>query len=339
VKRIAIVLPLFFLPIAGTAQVPKAQEVPSAITALADLPPDELPPKPVPWTSPGGAMVLHGDFFADGRHLALAASDGTTLLEGSKDGWKILDRWEVLPAWVPKGEKPEDLGYDHCDPPEVPFVLKDLTGDGIPEALVAFENDGYQVGYAIAMKEESGVKLLDVRSESGEPELRQGYMAVPSAHSGRRAEWGSTTFYRWEKGKPVAAAVCVDDARPNTGIRKIAVRLLPGGKQQAYEIVHEGGPWKIRSGEWDGGVGMSELKDFAKVSFTPDPFAGDGVEAFIAANALLFERLTGLPAAISVEDPDRKEDFAKFLPQLKIEAEGSDEAKKQLREGASTSGK
>ena len=104
VKRIAVVLPLLCLPFAGMAEVPRALEVPVAIGVLADLPTDAMPPKPVAWTSPTGPIVLHGDLFKDGRHLALVASDGTTLA--------LAGKWNQIDVTKEPKVTPDDIGFD-----------------------------------------------------------------------------------------------------------------------------------------------------------------------------------------------------------------------------------
>jgi hypothetical protein len=327
VKCIAVVLPTLGLALSGMAEVPKALEVPVAIGILADLPPDAAPLKPVPWTSPGGTIVLHGDLFKDGRHLALVASDGTTLALAGKQGWEILDRWEVLPAWVPAGEKAEDLGYEHCNPPEVPFVLKDLTGDGVPEALVAFENDGYRVGYEILKKKGEGAELLKQRSERDEPRFEGGFMVVCSEDWGRKA-WGSIdTFYRWTNDVPVAVGSFGEECSDPAKVSLFIMRHLPDGTEQAFKIVKGDGVLLVNRGKYEG-FKLAEAKHYAVVREA----GKEEAPGLYDVGALLFERITGVPGELCKEAEDR-EDFTKAKAAMKLEIEGSEEAKKLLEKG------
>lgn len=309
------------------AEVPKALEVPVAIGVLADLPFEAVPPKPVPWTSPGGPVVLHGDLFGDGRHLALVASDGTTLALAGKDGWEILDRWEVLPAWVPAGEKAEDLGYEHCSPPEVPFVLKDLTGDGVPEVLVAFENDGYDIGYRILKKKGEGAELLKIGSESGEPRFEGGFMVVCSQDAGRRAEGSIDTFYRWTNDVAVAVGSFGEDCFDPEKVSLFAVRHLSDDTEQAFEIKEGEGVLLVNSGKLDG-FQLADARHFAVVREAGKEQAPE----LFDVGPLFFQRITGVPGELCME-PDGREDFKKAAAGMKLEIEGSEDAKKLLGEG------
>lgn len=309
------------------AEVPRALEVPVAIGVIADLPTDALPPKPVPWTSPGGPIVLHGDLFKDGRHLALVASDGTTLALAGKNGWEIIDRWEILPAWVPAGEKAEDLGYEHSNPPEVPFVLKDLTGDGVPEALVAYENDGYDIGYRILKKKGEGAELLKIGSESGEPRFEGGFMVLCSQDAGRKAEGSIDTFYRWTNDAPVAAGSFGEECSDPDKVSLFAVRHLPDGTEQAFEIKGGEGVLLVNSGQLEG-FQLVDSRHFAVVREA----GKEQAPGLFDVGALLFERITGVPAELCMEAENR-EDFKKAKAAMKLEIEGSEEAKKLLGEG------
>lgn len=327
VKRIAVVLPLLCLPFAGMAKVPRALEVPVAIGVLADLPTDAVPPKPVSWTSPTGPIVLHGDLFKDGRHLALVASDGTTLALAGKDGWEILGRWEVLPAWVPAGEKAEDLGYENCSPPEVPFVLKDLTGDGVPEALVAFENDGYSVGYRILKKKGEGAELLKIGSQSGEPRFESGLMVVCSANRARKA-WGAIdSFYRWTNDAPLEVGSFGEDCSDPDKVSLFAVRHLPDGTEQGFEMKKGEGVLLVNSGKLDG-FQLSDAKHFAVVREVGKEEAPELSDV----GAVLFERMTGVPGELCMK-PEARDDFKKAKAGMKLEVEGSEEAKRLLGAG------
>ncbi|WP_265594993.1 hypothetical protein [Haloferula sp. BvORR071] len=300
---------------------------------LAGLSAEKMPRKPEPWVSPKGPMVLHGDLFGDGRHLAV---EGSGLAVGDKKGWKVLSEWkDVFPAWVPEGKTPEEAGYQHIYPPSVPFVLKDVTGDKVPEILISFENDGWSLGYHILKKKGEGAELLEMRSERGEPRLEAGLMVVCTSDWGRKC-WGSVdTFYRWTKGVPVELGsfgeYCADPDHPTLFV----MRRLPDGSEQALGIESEGDKLVVKTGKfkaWE----IEDAKDFATVRDAADK-EGPGL---YKATALLFERVTGIPGELCFEasreggapEADLRKRHREAKAAMKLEIEGSPEAKALLGE-------
>lgn len=327
-KKILIAFPILCLPFALPAQDEEEPKQPSAAgLVLSHLKADKVPAKPTAWTSPEGSIVLHGDLFGDGRHLALAASDGATFAKAESGTWKILDRWDVLPAWVPAGKKPEDLGYYHIDPPEVPFILRDLTGDKVPEILVSFNNDGYRLGYRIFIRKDEGVKLLDTFSQRGEPEVKAGLMVLRDVDWGRKS-WGSIdTCYRWVDDAPVAVAYFGGYGKDEDDSYQIVAKVRSGGGHQSYKIIQENGTYRIQKGTWDGAYEFAELKDFAKVTLHTD----DADDAISYDDALLFEKLTGVSGEVCVS-ADQLDSFKTKRATARWEIEGSEEAKTLLGE-------
>lgn len=328
-NRLDLALPMLLLPFLAGAQL--AEEPSAADRVLSQLKADETPPKPIPWTSPEGPIVLHGDFFGDGRHLALVASDGTTLAQADKGQWRVLGSWEVLPAWVPAGEDPEELGYENVKPPEVPFVLRDLNDDGVPEILIAFENDGERIGYAIARKKGDALDLLDVSSASNEPRGMAGFLKIPAVLWNGKSWEPIDNFYRWPKDgalSEVGSFGKYSDPEKQGKAGIIAIRRLPEGVDQAFQIREEDGVAKVRVGIWNGGFEIRDAADFATVrSVVPE----GGTRDFLHTCALLFERMTGVPGELGVTRL-QSEGFKKARPTLKLEIEGSEEAKALLGE-------
>lgn len=310
------------------------REWPDALQALESIKPETIPKTAQSWQVPDGPVVLHGDLFGDGRHLALVGRSDTTLLSGGKSGWKVVSRHDVVPAWVPAGKVPEDFGHSNIGASTMPFVLKDLNGDDVPEVLVAFNNDGYQLGYAIAKKKGSGIEFLKVRSEQGEPEFRRGFLVVSSHNSGRKSWWGGWSYYRWKDGLPVPAAVWVQDGRDPEVSRWIVVRCRAEKRDRAFEVLmDEAGVWKVRSVTWTSGVEVSDSKDFATLRISAGPAQPENLKSDFAADALVFELISGVTGALWKADEIVGEgfDYAKESVKLKIEIEGSAEAREFLK--------
>jgi hypothetical protein len=322
--------------LADEAWVPR--KWPDALQALESIQPEIIPKTPRSWQVPDGPVVLHGDLFGDGRHLALVGRSDTTLLAGDKSGWKVVSSHEVDPAWTPAGKEHEDAAHYHIGAPPMPFVLKDLNGDEVPEVLVAFNNDGYQRGYAIAKRKGNGIEFLKVQSDHGEPEFRHGYLVVSSNNSGRKAWWGGFSYYRWKEGVPIPAAVRVDDAQDPEVWRWIVVRCQEEKEDKAFEVLmDEDGAWKVRSVTWTSGVEVSDSKDFATIRIETGPAGLESMNSHHAAHALVFELISGVTGAACVgeEIEDEGFDYAKESAKLKVEIEDSAEARELLKRRSS----
>jgi hypothetical protein len=303
---------------------------------LASIEVGKTPKKPRAWQSPRGSVVLHGDFFGDGRHLALVGGAGTSWAVVKDGEWEVAGELDVEPAWVPEGKFRSDerfIRYYHCNPPEVPFVLKDLNGDNVPEVLVAF-NYGHRTGYTIARKEGQGIKLLDLYSTSGEPEWTGTYLVVTTWDSGRKA-WGSEqTYYRWEEGVPVAVAAWQDDTRDPEKLRSVAVRHEADGKDQRFDLLqNEDGSWSVRRLDSKGDGETKAEEEFARIVVKVDPAHELDSDALRAEEAIIFELLTGIPAT-AMRNPywgGESFDFGKSASWIQVTVEGGDEAKTLLK--------
>jgi hypothetical protein len=303
---------------------------------LAAIGAGKAPGKPQVWHSPRGSVVPHGDLFGDGRHLALVGGGDTSWAVAKDGAWQVAGGLDVAPAWVPPGKTALEAGYDRSEPPPVPFVLKDLDGDRVPEVLVAFDNDGYRVGYVIARKEGQGIKLLDVRSERGEPEWIGGYLVLTTEDSGRKAWWSGDTYYQWRERMPEPVATWVADSTDPEKPRWISVRHAGAGTDRAFEITNDGGAWLVRSCRWEHGVETSEERDFGKIVITMDLADQEMDQASAdAERALVFEMTTGIPGTVaSMRSPvanDEGFDYAKAVAKLRVKVEGGDEAKEMLK--------
>jgi hypothetical protein len=309
-------------------------QTPQQVLASIDL--GKTSKKPRAWQSPRGSVVLHGDLFGDGRHLALVGGDGTSWAIVKDGAWEVAGELDVEPVWMPEGKLREDkrfIGYYSRHPPEVPFVLKDLNGDNVPEVLVAF-NYGHRIGYAIAQKEGQGIKLLDLHSTSGEPEWTGAYLVVTTWDSGGK-NWGSKqTYFRWKEGVPVAVAAWKYYAEDPEKVRLVAVRHEAGGKDRTFELIEsEEGSWSVRILDSKGAGEATAEQDFARIVVKVDPAHELDSDALRAEEAIVFELLTGIPAT-AMRNPEwggESFDFDKAASWIQVKVEGPDEAKALLK--------
>lgn len=282
-----------------------------------------------------GLIALIGDCFADGRRLAFievrGEKQGVALAAWEQGRWQLLSIWNIQPAWIPAGKKVEDFPeYSHLrlEPSQTPYQLVDLDGDAVSELIVAFNNDGYQLGYAIIKQNrgEALPKLLDCFSCRKQPQFRAGYLLTYS-DSGRKSWWGETDYYRWEKGQPIHVATWHDDAYD---------------PDKPYWQVTRADSAPVLRIEWDQGCQITQILSapdvagarevaYAKVEMDwkpglqPDAKASDFFEA---AQLYLFEKLTGIPAA-AYDDTVNGKPLADVLPllkRLKVRVKGSKEA-------------
>lgn len=233
-----------------------------------------------------GRYLLWGDLFKNGRTYAVVdEGEIVVIAEHTKKGWENRSALDVQSCWHPEGKDPD---YPHLTPPKEPFKLKDLNGDNTPELIIAFNNDGYAIGYHIAKwsPREDAVKLLHVRCERGEPEWHSGFLVTYDG-SKRKAWWGETLWYRWVNGRPVFAASWYDDCHNEDATWE----LFTTAKGESFKRV----AGTITRAQLDPQSSHRVIKEtpFAQVTFQ---WKEESMDAYGAEALYLFERLTGLPA-------------------------------------------
>lgn len=332
---VAWVAVLGMFGIAVADHMPRQREWPEVSQVLQAVDPGAMPEAPEVVHSADGAVVLHGDLFKDGRHVALIGTGHTTVAVSGKSGWESGVRHDVVPAWVPPGKTAIEVGYHPCKPPPVPFVLKDLDGDRVPEVLVAFDRGNHEAGYAIARKDGSGIKLMDQRSGRGEPDWIGGFLILNTIDSGRKAWWSGDTYFKWQEGKPEPVVTWAEDCHDPEKVRWIAVRHEAGGKDRAFEITQTGEEWMVRSCRWKQGVETAEEKDFATIGVTMGSLKQDEMSNFDFKETIVFEMVTGISGSVlwrrAFAGRNEGFDHAKAASQCQVKVEGSDEAKKTLK--------
>lgn len=209
--------------------------------------------------------TIWGNLFGDGRIFAVTSfrkpRGGTAYAEWQKDHWEFCNAWLVYPAWIAKGENKEDLGYNNVNPPppENSYKLMDVNGDGVPDLLIAFNNDGSSLGYAIAIynKRSGTLKLLDEYSGRETPDFKAGYLITHEAGGGKGWHWGDD-FSMWNGGvlewkaswrvqatpeyEPIGGITLIDlpGEKPGT---QISFLLKPGGEEKdapSYVVERDG---------------------------------------------------------------------------------------------------
>ena len=95
----------------------------------------------------------------------------------------------------------------------------------------------------------------------------------------------------------------------------------------------EDGVWKVRSVTWTSGVEISDSREFATIRIETGPAGLEGMNSSLAADALVFELISGVTGAVwkAEEVVGEGFDYAKESAKLKVEIEGSDEAKEFLK--------
>ena len=279
-----------------------------------------------------GRFVLWGDLFKTGGCFALV--DLTSQRGGApgfsgfafakwKDGkWELRGLWKVPTVWRSKGWQASEADYLPATPATQPFELLDLSGDGIPEVIVAGEVDRYfQQNYLFCFSSKAnGLRLA--ATAMAKPETAGEYVRL-YFNSGRRAIYEEWQFLKWDGDElvPVASwhdedGYGTDDPTFSKGERtdrdgKSEVICVLYGKGQcntdSYELTRDGKPFGRMRLKW---------KDETKLPFVDS----DQIE-----KAWLFEKITGLPRRLypsrgSVSFNSRLEDFASVAIQGNAEA-------------------
>lgn len=244
---------------------------------------------------PNECFAMWGDLFSNGHLWAVIETkkeNGVAYLEWKNGRWQFRELLDITACWLPKGVKPEDRGYYHINPtpPSQAFKLKNINADGSPVLLIPFNNDGYNLGYAIAtpLPKNAGIKIVEF-SMAGEPDAAFGYLITYNA-SGRKAWWGQRIYHKWVNGVPVKQATWTDgnvnktDEGP-TWLTIETTRLSPVGERH-YRILKEDN------------VVLRDDQPFAAIKFTLDKDnarAETPIDGAATEELYFFERLTGLP--------------------------------------------
>lgn len=295
------------------------------------------------FTTSQGCYVLHGDLFGSGQHLALMELQVDPSFEKMATeervvglAWLNAGRWElralidVAPVWRPKGWKESDDDYLPVTPAEHPFELEDLSGDGVPEVILAADVHKYFQQHFILRWNAKAKSLTCVADSMAKPVVEGGYVILHS-NSGRRAIWGEWSFCRWDGGRLIEKALWHEETPYNAPEQPfmIAKRVNSDGTTVEFEL---------KDSESDSDTDSvyritRHGKPFAKLTFkwsrTYQAVTADGYYPSGEETAYLFEKLTGLPRKLypGLEETKRVKSLE---TSAKIRIEGEKDAVQML---------
>jgi hypothetical protein len=247
---------------------------------------------------PNERFVMWGDLFSNGHVWAIVETQdksGVAYLEWKNDHWLFREVWDIAACWLPEGIKPRDRGYYHIHPTPPPqaFKLKNVNSDGSPAILIPFNNDGYDLGYAIAvpLPNHAGIKIVEF-SMSGEPDAAAGYLITYNT-SGRKAWWGQRLYHKWVDGKTMHQVTWTEgnvgetdmgptwltiDTTASSPVGEQHYRVLKDEDLPSHRVLRNDAPFAVVEFCWD-----------ARKVRPQDATIMPAAEALY-----LFERLTGL---------------------------------------------
>jgi hypothetical protein len=170
--------------------------------------------------SKSGQFALWGDLFKTGGCFALAEltpqsdaeSDfyGVAFAEWTDGKWELRGLWKIPTVWRPKGWKASDDDYLPATPASQPFELRDLSGDGVSEVIVAGEVDKYfQENYLLRFSRKTHDLKL-VATAMNKPEVVDKYVRL-YFDSGRRSIYTEWQFLKWKGDELIPVASWHDE--------------------------------------------------------------------------------------------------------------------------------
>ncbi len=290
-----------------------------------------------------GCYVLHGDLFGSGHRFVLLELEVESSFEKlatqekvvglarlNAGQWELCTLLDVTPVWRPKGwEKSED-DYLPITPAEKPFELEDLSGDGVPEVILAADVHKYVQEHFI-LRWNARTKSLTFAGSSMRKPVQDGGYVILYSNSGRRSIWEDWRFCQWETDKLIERASWHEEVPYNAPEESfmLATRMNDQGveseyrvktlesdsdKDSLYQITHQDKPLARLTFKWS-----RSLADFT----------ADGYDPSSEESAYLFEKLTGLPRKLY--PASKWEKHLKVLEKnVKIHVEGESAAVQML---------
>ncbi len=269
-----------------------------------------------------GGQVVGGDLFKTGTCFALFETSGGEnearstmgLAEWAEGKWLLRGLWKLPVVWLEAGKKwdgKEDNIYYPVEPFHEPFELLDLSGDGVPEVIVAGEVDKYFNSSSL-LKYDAKTRGLDLLEWTmGKPKLA-GKRVLLYQNSGRRSIWEEWRFCEWKGDKLVERAswhsgTPYNNTDPSFWIisttgsdgteENFRVTLADSSQKNVtpYTVLKDDKPFAEVSIKWKAGQDLDTNRDLAE-------------------GAWFFEKLTGLTY----------EDFLEIRSGTKIEGNGKE---------------
>jgi hypothetical protein len=237
-------------------------------------------------------------------------------------GWHVRGLWRLPIVWRPEGWKESADDYLPVKPSTHPFKLKDLSGDGVPEVIVAGEVEKYFQGYYLLRfdPKSRGLKLLAY--SMAEPEVAGEFVRLYH-HSGRLAIWSRSEYYRWV-GDSLALTASwhseVSYTSPDISFTDVTVRG-GDGKETVFRVTDEGS-WNRKESV------VKVLRDDKPYATVTMNWRADQINDQ-SQEAWLFERLTGLTRDLYPAGSDRAASD-KFETPIKVVVKGTAEAKQRF---------
>ncbi len=280
-----------------------------------------------------GKFVLWGDLFKTGDCFALAEiapqseeSDfyGVAFAKWTGGKWELRGCWKIPTIWRPEGWKAGEDDYLHTTPATQPFELCELSGDKVPEVVIAGEVEKYyQEHYLLKFLRQTG-ELKLVATAMARPEVAGQYLKL-SYNSGRRAIWGEWRFFKWRGDGLVPVVTWHDEVGYGTEDPTFSEgsRMDGAGKSETLRIGY--------------GKGMEYEAETYELTRNEKPFGRmrvvwkdeknrNAMNSDEIEKAWLFEKTTGLPRMLypgrEGNGPiPRLEDFASVSVEGNAEAE------------------
>lgn len=173
--------------------------------ALAGIVPKN---KTAPTVSKASGFTLWGDLFKTGGCYAMADLHdwgGIAFTEWNDGKWKLRGLWKIHTIWRPAGWTNGGDDYFPIKPVTEPFMLEDLSGDRVPELIVAGSVDrNFQEHYLYQFSPKTNtLNLLEYAMRK--PERIGDYVRL-YFDSGRLSEFRRWEFLKWKNEKLVRVA-------------------------------------------------------------------------------------------------------------------------------------
>jgi len=283
---------------------------------------------PKSFVTPDGHYVLHGDLLHTGEPYALLeisipaeksndySSDLVALARWQKSAWELRGLWDIPSTWRPKGWKRDDNNPDDylpIAPAEQPFFLEDLSGDGVPEVIVAGVVDKYFQEHYLLRFDPKAHSLKFVAEAMGMPEKAGDYVRL-YYNSGRRAIYEEWQFLKWNNGDLEEVASWHGETPYNDPESPFTiVEGMRDGKLLEYRLEEnlDSSVWTITT---EGQPPITVRFIWPKGSPTDGGYAED---------AWFFQKLTDLPLALFPDRSDVPADHLVFPGQVEVKGSGA----------------
>ncbi len=287
-----------------------------------------------------GRFILYGDLFKSDGCFALFelpvkagveeqfGDAQVGLAEWSGRQWELRGLWNISSTWRPKGWKSSDDDYLPITPATEPFELRDMSGDGVPEVIIAGDVEKYFQSYYLLRFDPKTRGLSLLAYAMGKPECAGEYVRLYS-NSGRRAIFEEWEYLRWAGDKLVHKASWHDESPYDNHEPPFIVAEVMGGDRRSHSF-------RITDADNNSQEEIAytitkDEKPYATFGFVwREPLEkAVGLAPDQVGHAWLFEKITGIPCS-SYPLPSYVKKLVRLEDYATIRVTGSDEAKRML---------